>query len=684
MYYDLSAQTTTSAGYIQNRSPLSSKPYLELPLGSIEPTDWLKEQLIRMKQGLSGHLDEIYPEVMGPRNGWLGGDGDAWERGPYWIDGLLPLAYLLRDEELIQKVKPWVEWTIKNQRADGYIGPQPTGQVPTPEPGLQRNNQEDWWPKMVMLKILQQYYQATGDQRVISCLTNYFRFQLKELPKRPLDYLTLWANRRGGDNLMVVYWLYNLTGEGFLLELGDLLFEQTWPWTTIFSNAENPINPQQPWHYSALKRYPFDAKEIKNLSIAQVGGMHTVNVAQGLKQPVVYSQIDHDPKYLTAVKKALSDLKKYHGQPQGMYGGDEPLHGPSPVQGVEYCSVAEKMFSLETMLTITGDMSLADLLEKIVYNALPTQADEFYQSRQYFQAANQIELSDRMDMSFENHHHQGTDFVYGVLTGYPCCTANMHQAWPKFIQNLFYATADGGVAALLYGPAKVRMKVGPGEDVEIEEHTGFPFRERVSFNFHLSKPVEFPFHLRIPAWTNQPVITINGKNWPVEVNNQVVIINRSWTDRDTLELHLPMSLHVSTWYEFSKTIERGPLIFALKIKDKLVTKNRQDRFRAFQEVYAEEPWNYALAETDLDELEQKIKVVENPWDFSYPWSSTRAPVQLHLRGILLPEWTAPGGVPHFPAFWGMTAKDRVQREITLIPYGCTRLRITEFPVVHTE
>src|SRR5690606_6327546 len=116
-------------------------------------------------------------------------------------------------------------------------------------------------------------------------------------------------------------------------------------------------------------------------------------------------------KYVHAVKKALKDIKKYHGQAQGMYGGDEPLHGPNPIQGVELCAISEEMFS-ETIVKITGDMEFADLLEKITYNALPVQASDDYSSRQYFQAANQIELSDRVDPSFDNHSHKGTNFVY--------------------------------------------------------------------------------------------------------------------------------------------------------------------------------------------------------------------------------------------------------------------------------
>src|SRR5688572_33003681 len=153
--------STTKLNYTGNRLPLHTNPYIELPLGSIRAEGWLKEMLNRQKHGATGRLDSLYPLVMNNRNGWLGGDGDQWERGPYWVDGLLPLAYLLNDQQLIAKAKRWVEWSINSQQPDGYFGP---SKDYGPEPGIQRDNSRDWWPKMVMLKILKQYYAATQDQ----------------------------------------------------------------------------------------------------------------------------------------------------------------------------------------------------------------------------------------------------------------------------------------------------------------------------------------------------------------------------------------------------------------------------------------------------------------------------------------------------------------------------------------
>lgn len=84
---------TAAAPYANNRAPLREKPFVKLPLGAIRAEGWLRDQLQRQADGLTGHLDSVYPEVMGPRNGWLGGDGDVWERGPYWIDGCCRCLY---------------------------------------------------------------------------------------------------------------------------------------------------------------------------------------------------------------------------------------------------------------------------------------------------------------------------------------------------------------------------------------------------------------------------------------------------------------------------------------------------------------------------------------------------------------------------------------------------------------
>lgn len=653
----VTSQSAVSSLYVANRAPLKENPYIELPLGTIKPRGWLKEMLLTQKNGSTANLDELYPIVMGKRNGWLGGDGDQWERGPYWIKGLLPLAYILDDKELIAKTKPWVEWALASQDAEGHFGP---SKDYGPEAGIQRDNSRDWWPKMVTLKILQQYYTATNDKRVLTLMTNYFKYQLKTLPEKPLDHWTFWASYRGGDNLMIVYWLYNITGDAYLLELAELVQKQTYDYTNMVFNTD-VISTQQ--------------------------NIHCVNLVQGLKAPILYFQQHTDSIHSNAFKQGLADIKKYMGQPQGMFSGDEALRNNDPTNGSELCTAVEFMLTLENALAITGDVAYADHLEKIAFNAMPTQITDDFNSRQYFQQANQVMVT-RHDRNFSVNHN-GTDVCFGLLTGYPCCTSNMHMGWPMFTQNLFYATPDRGLASIVFSPSEVNVKVGDNVEAHVVEDTNYPFDEKIkyTFNFNKDKDVTFPFHIRIPAWCSKATITINGQPFQEATGNQIVKIDRAWQSGDVVLLTLPMEVKQSRWHQRSVAVERGPLTYALKIgeswKKVKNVKDPIDYGDSYYEVRPTSPWNYGLVEVPEDKIAEAFQVIKKDTVAAYPWNLENAPIEIKAKAKRMPQWVlyneSAGPLP-YSVQWGQVASAK-EEEVTLIPYGCTTLRISEFPVI---
>ncbi len=123
-----------------------------LPLGSIKPCGWLLNQLRIQANGLSGHLDEFWPDITD--SAWIGGNGEGWERAPYWLDGLVPLAFLLDDERLKGKVQHWITYILDHQHEDGWPGP-----IHDKNYGYRH----DPWPVYVLLKALTQYYEVTED-----------------------------------------------------------------------------------------------------------------------------------------------------------------------------------------------------------------------------------------------------------------------------------------------------------------------------------------------------------------------------------------------------------------------------------------------------------------------------------------------------------------------------------------
>ncbi|MBR1869184.1 MAG: glycoside hydrolase family 127 protein [Bacteroidales bacterium] len=644
-----------------NRLPLEQNEFAALPLGSVEPQGWLLDQMQRMCKGLSGHLDEIYPEVVGDDNAWLGGEGDTWERGPYWIDGLLPLAYIMKDEALIAKTLKWAEAIMRNAGQDGNIG------NVTDRPfiqGLQRNKARDWWPRMVVAKILMQYYMATGDSRATDVLMNYFRYQAANLDKYPLGRWSFWGKWRSGDNLSVIYWLYNLTGEKFLLDLGETIHSQTVPFTKMF--------------YDPMQLMPST-------------GIHCVNLGQGLKYPVVHWQYSHDAHEKDAPKKALETIRQTIGFPTGLWAGDELLQFGDPTRGSELCTAVEAMFSAEEMLTATGDPFWADYLERICFNALPTQVTDAFDAKQYFQQVNQIACTwEERPFSSD---HDGTDTVFGTLNGYPCCLCNLHQGWPKFTANLWHATRDGGLAALVYAPCKVSTTLAGGIPVSITEETFYPFRETVCFTVsYTSKKKKqragciFPLSFRVPQWCSEAGITLPDGQTLRPKAGQVVRVERLWKDGDRITLNLPMKIVTSEWFGWSTTVERGPLVYALKMNENWERRQFPAEMAPtygsfYYEVTSDSPWNYGLSKKAM-KRKDCFTFEELPTDGAYPWTLENAPVRILAKAWNIPEWAAFHGDTAPVGGFKNNRASSFQGEpqtIELIPYGCTTLRICEFP-----
>ena len=620
--------------------------YEELQLGSISPQGWLRENLELQRENISKNLDETYPQVMGPRNGWLGGDGDQWERGPYWIDGLLPLAYILDDESLKAKVQPWIEWALASQRKDGNFGPCTDYEN---EPGIQRDNALDWWPRMVVLKILQQHYNATDDERVLPFMERYFHYQLMMLEQKPLDYWTFWPRFRHADQMNIVLWLYRKTGDEKLLQLVHMLHQQGFDFVKYFNEE----------------------------GISVPGSIHCVNLAQGLKEPVIYWAATGDPALLAATDKLFSDMPRFISYPTGMFGGDESLRDNDPTRGSELCSAVEFMYSLEEMMKITGNPFYAEYLERIAFNALPTQISKDFRLHQYYQQTNQISIS------YGNHNfttmQDGTANLMGFLTGYPCCLSNLHQGWPKFTQNLWVRSRDGGLAALAYSPCEVNTEVG-GVKIGIKEITDYPYEETIRMEVTPTSEVKFPLHLRIPSWTSAPQVKVNGKDVAEVRGGEVLVLERQWKSGDVVELHFPMKVSVSRWFENSATIERGPLVYALDVKgrwEKKVNHNPSRKGQEYWEVKAVSPWNYSLVQADIEKPEESF--IYNEEDGSIIARAARVPHWTEVNGDAAPLPYTP--VRQYGTYMGYGHQTGPIETIRLIPYGETTLRIAEFPVL---
>jgi len=648
--------------YKNNPPPFKQNAYIRLPLGAVKPAGWLHDQLEIQAEGLTGNLDDFWPDLV--NSAWRGGTSEGWERGPYYLDGLVPLAYLLDDPKLIEKSRDWVEKIIASSTDSGWYGPA---------------KNKDRWPLAVANKVLMQYYEATGDNRAVDLLLKYFKY----LHDTPPDWPDKdWRGVRAMENAVTGYWLYRLTGEKWLPETIESIEKNSTDWTTYYeifpwdsaANAENRI--PHIWDATGLTA-------------------HVVNNAMAIKYPGLWYQQSGDERYKRAVFEGIAKYDKNHGQAGGRFSGDEHLSGNTPDRGTELCSVVEYMFSLGELYEILGDNSLADRLELLAYNSLPGTTTPDYWAHQYDQQSNQVLVSAAKRNWSSNKDYSN---IYGLMPNFACCLANMHQGWPKFVETMWMATNDNGLAAVAYGPSVVKAKVGNATDVTLTEETDYPFKGAVKFTITTSEPVRFPLYLRVPSWGSAK-ISWKGKSETALAGSTFKIIEK-WKDGDEILIEMPMDLRYETRYNNSVSVLRGPLFFSLRIdKEYRQVKTDYDNFgykgSVDWEIYPKSDWNYGLI-ISRENPELALNITENNVG-KYPfadsgdmiWSADSgkyitcdddAAVVIKTRGMRIPGWQMKDNSADLPPFSPVRPEEELQ-EVTLVPYGAARLRITEFPVM---
>jgi hypothetical protein len=646
--------SATNHFYLGNRLPLEPARFIALPSGAVQPKGWLLEFLKRQRDGLCGNLGEISVWLQKDGNAWLSKDGKGkygWEELPYWLKGYIQLGYVLNDPKIITESKIWIEGAINSQRPDGDFGP---------DQRFDDDGSRDYWANMLMLFCLQTYYENTHDQRVLDLMTKYFHYQLGVPDEKFLTHY--WQKMRGGDNLYSVYWLYNRTGDAELLKLADKIHRCTANW------------------------------ELKD----DLPNWHNVNIAECFREPAEHYLQTHDEAELLATYADFNEVRQRYGQvPGGMFGGDENCRPgyTDPHQGVETCGMVEQMLSDELLMQISGDPFWADQCEEVAFNTYPAALTPDLRALRYLTAPNMV-------VSDSKNHAPGLQNSGPFLMMNPfssrCCQHNHSMGWPYFTKHLWLATPDNGLCAAIYSANEMTAQVGNGAQVRIEEATHYPFEEKIKFTLHTDGAVKFPLYLRIPAWCQSAGIAINGKSVKAEIAaGQYVRLERKWKNRDVVTLALPMEISTRQWTanHDSVSVNYGPLTFSLKIGERY---EREDSSRtaigdsAWQktadpskwpsfEIYPTTPWNYGLV---LGDVKKSFAVKKLAWPKDdYPFTPESCPLEIVAKGKQIPEWTMDKHGLCAVLQPSPAASSEPTQDLTLIPMGAARLRISAFPTV---
>ncbi|GAA3707781.1 hypothetical protein GCM10022224_086680 [Nonomuraea antimicrobica] len=629
------AAATAGGLYTPNRAPLSPTPFLKLPPGAVRPRGWLAHQLRLQLDGLCGRYDQISGFLAYDTCGWVRPDQNAWEELPYWLRGYGDLAYVTGDAAALAKTERWLTGIVATQQPDGWFGP---ARLRTSLEGG-----PDFWPGMPLLSAFRSWHEYAGDDRVLSFMTGYFRLQAAQ----PAEVFNRsWGAFRWGDNIDSVYWLYNRTGEGWLLDL-------------------------------VRKMHSGSADYVSGLPTR-----HNVNIAQGFREPLQYGLLDGDPALARATYRNYDTVMGQFGQfPGGGFAGDENTRDgfDDPRQGFETCGIVEFMHSFEMLTRFTGDPVWADRCEELAINSMPAAFDPEQRSVHYITSANSVRLDRTAKLYGQFQNGFGMEAYLPGVHNYRCCPHNYGMGWPYYAEELWLATHDRGLAASMYADSTVTARVAGGREVTVDQRTDYPFEETVRLTVATAEPVAFPLYLRIPGWCRSPRLRVAGRSHPVSGRGPgYVVVERTWRDGDRVELTLPMRTSVRTWARNhdSVSVDHGPLTFSLAIGESWRRTGGTPDWPEY-EVFPETPWNYALDRPQPGHLRLERRRGPLP---ANPFTPQTAPLELRARARKIDNWQAdPQGVVRelqdSPA-----RTDGPVEEVRLIPMGAARLRITSFPV----
>ncbi|RMZ75343.1 hypothetical protein DV738_g5535, partial [Chaetothyriales sp. CBS 135597] len=629
-----------------------------------------------MADGLPGHMHEFYRLVKDAP--WMGGDAEYSplnEAYTYYFDGLVPLAYGLDDERLIQHLLKSLIWLLDHQHRDGWLGP---------ETDVRRRN---FWGRYPLFLGFVQLAEAEPGftSAIVKAMHRFVNLMHEMLVDGHQGYVwkpgdlfdEQWGRSRAADMIIALQWLYDHHPRENADKIHDcmvLMYEMAYDWSYWFRDDV--------FLKDDLDKFPVD------LTNSLFPYVHGVNAGQGLKSPAVMQRITHDQTLANSSRNGVKFTFDHHGNPFGAIIGDEREAGASPVRGTELCSVVETMYSLNYLYQALGDSEFADRAELAAHNAMPTMIMPRWWAHQYIAQTNQPASKQLNRPPFWNVGPWGQTF--GLEPNYPCCAVRFSTGLPKYISASFVRDGHDGLVHSLLGPAEVRTTLLPDSNkVHIRCSTNYPFANLVEYSIRASRP--FRFSIRVPAWAN---LTQSGMEFNHD-DTQLPLHPDSHTGlhtvtipagRTTLEIWFGADIRIQHRANDTIAVHHGALVYSLAINGQYYSRP-PGRYPGGQAppqsrdwtILPASPWNVAIDPSTL-----KFHQYDNRYDDELPnpiWDEHAPPVSISALACQI-DWTlTDGGWAPEPPRKGARNCTGPAFPVELRPVGSAKLHVVELPTV---
>jgi uncharacterized protein len=477
-------------------------------------------------------VDRLVQPFISNSDGKSGFRGEFW--GKWFTSAMLGygyepnLHYKAKVDEAINKL-------MDTQTPDGCISTYP--------PEYHLGTWDIWGRKYVLLGLIS-YYDQTGNKSVLDAAKKVADQLIKEAgPKSNINLAeTGWVGWKGlapSSVLEPVSLLYQRTEEKRYLEFCNhiiSLWEKPNKLTpTGIKLIENAITKVDLWEMGgAPKAYEMmSCFEGLCEMYRNTGNKIYLDACKSLVESIIEDEL-----------MVVGSASSYEIWFNGKMRQTEPLF-----QGMETCVTVTWIKLLYQMLRLTGDSKYADEIEKSIYNALISSMTPdgtwwaYYNSLQGERCYSHLQYED---------------------VALSCCVANGPRAL-LLVPQFYVMTDENGPVINIYEEGEANIKINSGNEVELIQKTKYPVDGNINITVNPKKQETFAVSLRIPSWSKNNSIKINGKKLDQSlIPGTYFKIDRHWSKNDLIELDLDMQAYVVNAPSGVKdlAIVKGPIVLS--------------------------------------------------------------------------------------------------------------------------